>query len=62
MGFFDSQPDGSFELLVADPAGEHGTLQALVESRMLDGTFAWALNRNQAVLVPAEPGEPSCYR
>lgn len=57
MGFFDSQPDGSFELLVADPAGEHGTLQALVESRMLDGTFAWALNRNQAVLVPAEPGE-----
>lgn len=57
MGFFDSQPDGSFELLVADPVGEHDTLQALVESRMLDGTFAWALNRNQAVLVPAEPGE-----
>jgi two-component system, sensor histidine kinase len=57
MGFLDSQPDGSFELLVVDPAEAHDTLQSLVETRMLDGTFAWALNRNQAVLVPAEPGE-----
>jgi signal transduction histidine kinase/CheY-like chemotaxis protein/HPt (histidine-containing phosphotransfer) domain-containing protein len=57
MGFFDSQPDGSFELLVADPAGTHGTLQALVETRMMDGTFAWAINRNQAVLVPTDGGE-----
>ena len=57
MGFFDSQSDGSFELLVAEPAGEYDTLKALVETRMLDGTFAWALNRNQAVLVPTETGK-----
>jgi signal transduction histidine kinase/HPt (histidine-containing phosphotransfer) domain-containing protein/ActR/RegA family two-component response regulator len=57
MGFLDSQDDGSFELLVADPAGAHDALQAQVEARMLDGTFAWALNRNQAVLVPTENGE-----
>ena len=57
MGFFDGQDDGSFELLVADPVGAHDALQALVESRMIDGTFAWALNRNQAVLVPTESGE-----
>jgi len=57
IGFLDSQSDGSFELLVADPAGAHDVLQALVEARMMDGTFAWALNRNQAVLVPTERGE-----
>jgi len=57
LGFLDSQDDGSFELLVADPAVVHDTLQVLVEARMLDGTFAWALNRNQAVLVPTGCGE-----
>ncbi|MDD2274040.1 MAG: ATP-binding protein [Desulfuromonadaceae bacterium] len=57
MGFLDSQPDGSFELLVADPVSAHGALQEMVEKCMMDGTFAWALNRNQAVLVPVETGE-----
>ncbi len=57
IGFLDSQPDGSFELLVVDPAGAHEHLQDLVQARMMDGTFAWALNRNQAVLVPTEMGE-----
>ncbi|MDD2736136.1 MAG: ATP-binding protein [Desulfuromonadaceae bacterium] len=57
MGFLDSRPDGSFELVVTDPVEAQDTLQALVEARMMDGTFAWALNRNQAVLVPTETGE-----
>ncbi|MDD5286645.1 MAG: ATP-binding protein [Desulfuromonadaceae bacterium] len=57
MGFLDSQPDGGFELLVADPADARDTLQLLVEARMIDGTFAWALNRNQAVLVPTDLAE-----
>jgi len=57
MGFLDSQPDGSFELVVSDPVGTGVTLQALVEIRMMDGTFAWALNRNQAVFVPTDTGE-----
>ena len=57
MGFLDSQTDGSFVLQVADPVGMYDSLQSLVESRMMDGTFAWALNRNQAVVVPTEAGE-----
>lgn len=57
MGFLDSLPDGSFELAVAEPDGMMETLQLLVEARMMDGTFAWAINRNQAVLVPTESGE-----
>jgi two-component system, sensor histidine kinase len=57
MGFFDCQPDGSFELALTAPPEAHDTLQALVEARMMDGTFAWVINRNQAVLVPTEAGE-----
>ena len=57
MGFLDSQADGSFEMVAADPDSARGTLQALVEGCMIDGTFAWAINRNQAVLVPVETGE-----
>ncbi|HCE66520.1 MAG: hypothetical protein A2X82_05000 [Geobacteraceae bacterium GWC2_55_20] len=57
MGFLDSQFDGSFELVVADPPGAFDILQSQVEARMMDGTFAWALNRNQAVLAPMENGE-----
>lgn len=57
IGFLDSQPDGSFELLVADPEIVHESLQALVEKHMMDGTFAWALNRNQAVLISTGSGE-----
>ena len=57
IGFLDCDPDGSFELLVVDPDVAHDSLQTLVETRMMDGTFAWALNRNQAVLVPTETGE-----
>lgn len=57
IGFLDSQFDGSFELLVADPPASRDNLQSHVEARMMDGTFAWALNRNQAVLVPMDSGE-----
>ena len=57
LGFLDCLADGSFELVVADPAGSKEALSALVDVHMLDGTFAWAINRNQAVLVPTETGE-----
>ena len=57
MGFFDCQPDGSFELAITAPPDAHDTLQALVEAHMMDGTFAWVINRNQAVLVPTEAGD-----
>lgn len=57
IGFLSCESDGSFELLAADPAIAQDTLQSLIDTRMMDGTFAWALNRNQAVLVPTETGE-----
>jgi signal transduction histidine kinase/DNA-binding response OmpR family regulator len=57
IGFLDSMDDGSFELVTVDPDGSKEILQALVEKRILDGTFAWALNRNQAVHVHTDGGE-----
>jgi len=57
LGFLESMDDGSFELLVADPPAIVTRLQTVVESCMMDGTFAWALNRNQAVLVPTDASE-----
>ncbi len=56
LGFLDCQSDGSFEL-VADSADSNKALRDLVEVHMLDGTFAWAINRNQAVLVQTGGGE-----
>ena len=57
LGFLESQSDGSFELVVTDPDRDLDTLQAMIEVRMMDGTFAWALNRNQAVLVSTDNSE-----
>jgi signal transduction histidine kinase/CheY-like chemotaxis protein/HPt (histidine-containing phosphotransfer) domain-containing protein len=57
MGFFENQSDSSFELIATYPDCVTEILNAIVETHMLDGTFAWALNRNQAVLVPIENGE-----
>lgn len=57
MGFLDCQPDGSFDLVTVEPASLRNELDGIIESRIMDGTFAWALNRNQAVMVPIDSGE-----
>jgi signal transduction histidine kinase/CheY-like chemotaxis protein/HPt (histidine-containing phosphotransfer) domain-containing protein len=57
VGFLDSESDGSFELAMTEPAEVHDSLKTLVEACMMDGTFAWALNRNQAILVTTKTGE-----
>ena len=54
LGFLISQEDGSFELSHIDPPGTLELLQAEADNQIMAGTFAWALNRNQAVLAPTE--------
>ncbi len=56
MGCLDSLEDGTFELSAWEPADSLVDLQAEIDAKILDGTFAWALNRNQAIQVPL-PGE-----
>jgi len=53
-GILESMDDGSFELTSCDSDACKASLQASVDAAILDGAFAWALNRNQAVMVPAQ--------
>jgi len=53
LGFLISQEDGSFELTIAEPAASLQLLQTEADRQIMSGSFAWALNRNQAVLSPA---------
>jgi len=54
MGCLDSLEDGTFELSAWEPHCHAVALNADIDARIMDGTFAWALNRNQAVQVPLE--------
>ncbi len=56
LSMFCIGEDASFELTVCDPAGSSGAISAEVDARILDGTFAWALNQNHPVVVPTIDG------
>ena len=55
-GILEALDDASFELRSCDSGGGCAELQLLTDDAIMDGTFAWALNRNQAVMVPARSG------
>ena len=55
-GILEALDDGSFELRSCDSEAGCSHLQQLTDDAIMDGTFAWALNRNQAVMVPAKEG------
>jgi len=52
MGCLEAMEDGSFELASWAPKDARKEIQSEIEAKIMDGTFAWALNRNQAILVP----------
>ena len=53
MGFYMNSDESSFELLKCDPPSCRQELEVEVESRIMDGSFAWALNQNRPVLHSA---------
>ena len=50
------QDDGSFEIVCCEPASGLAEVQEAVDAAIMDGAIAWALNRNQAVLLPTVCG------
>ena len=48
-----NESDNSFVMIDCDPATDRGTLQNEVDDKILDGTFAWALNQNRPIMVPS---------
>jgi len=55
-GILEAMDDGSFELTTCDSDSCAARLQEACDAAIMDGAFAWALNRNQAVMVPAQGG------
>jgi signal transduction histidine kinase/ActR/RegA family two-component response regulator len=51
VGCLENRDDGSFELVACYPPESGLTLNTLVERTVQDGTFSWALNRNQPMVA-----------
>ncbi|MRR38850.1 two-component sensor histidine kinase, partial [bacterium] len=52
MGCLETLEDGSFDLTACEPPECREELQAEIDAKIMDGTFAWALNRSQPVMAP----------
>jgi signal transduction histidine kinase/ActR/RegA family two-component response regulator len=57
MGLLVNREDNSFSLVECEPPTCCDDLRQDVDKSIMDGTFAWALNRSQAITVPAPEGE-----
>lgn len=53
-GMMAAMDDGSFDLVSVSDEEREPELHAAIDQAIMDGNFAWALNRNQAVMVPVE--------
>ncbi len=53
MGILENLEDSSFALAISDPPHCRDSLQADVDRLITDGTFSWAIFRNQSIIVPA---------
>ena len=56
MGILESKDDNSFDLAACEPTSCWNGLSNDIDSAIMNGTFAWALKRNQAITVPAVEG------
>ena len=56
MGLMENVADNSFVLAACEPPSQREELAACIDRAIMDGTFAWALNRSQAINLPAGDG------
>jgi len=57
MGFYINSDENDFELLECDPPAKKEELEREVEARIMDGSFAWAINQTYPVMYPAGNGK-----
>jgi signal transduction histidine kinase/ActR/RegA family two-component response regulator len=57
MGLLVNREDNSFSLAGCEPASCKNELLKEIDKAIMDGTFAWALNRSQAITVPPPEGD-----
>ncbi len=56
-GILEAMDDGSFELTSSDNPELESLLKESVDFAISDGAFAWALNRNQSVMISTQSGD-----
>lgn len=54
MGFLINKEDNSFSMAECEPQSCRDNLLEHVDKAIMDGSFAWALNRSQAITVPTD--------
>jgi len=59
LGFYINSDENDFELAACDPPEKRELLEHEVEARIMDGSFAWAINQNRPVLYPSLDGSHS---
>jgi signal transduction histidine kinase/CheY-like chemotaxis protein len=52
IGCLESKDDGSFDLVACNPPEARLSLIAEADRTIMDGSFSWALNRNQPMITP----------
>jgi len=57
MAFYPVEEDSSFELAFCEPEPSAALIQKEIDAKMMDGTFAWALNQNHPVITSSHDGE-----
>ena len=56
LAMFGVGEDASFELTVCEPQALGELIKKEIHAKIMDGTFAWALNQNHPVIVPTISG------
>jgi diguanylate cyclase (GGDEF)-like protein len=56
MGILENLEDSSFALAISDPPFCRDELLVDIDNLVMEGSFSWALNRNQSIIVPAASG------
>ncbi|MDD5286492.1 MAG: response regulator [Desulfuromonadaceae bacterium] len=59
MGFYINSDGNDFDLMELDPPDCREELEREVDARIMDGSFAWAINQNHPVVHPARNSEQS---
>jgi signal transduction histidine kinase/CheY-like chemotaxis protein len=57
MAFFATDEDGSFTLAFCNPVSSDQEIQEEINAKIMDGTFAWALNQNHPVISDTRAGD-----
>jgi signal transduction histidine kinase len=53
MGLYINSDENDFDLVACEPPTRREELESEVDAKIMDGSFAWAINQNHPVLQPA---------